>query len=54
MSDAMAAEFDTVSEWTAQVARRLGRDYLPARGVPGQRQPGRLGLADQRSRAAAR
>ncbi len=31
MSDAMAAEFDTVAEWTAQVARRLGRDYyLPA------------------------
>ena len=31
MSDAMAAEFDTVAEWTAQVALDLGRDFhLPA------------------------
>lgn len=31
MSDAMSAEFDTVAEWTAGVARELGPDfYIPA------------------------
>jgi len=31
MSDAMAAEFDTVAKWTAEVASELGPDYvLPA------------------------
>ena len=31
MTDAMEAEFDTVAEWTAQVAAELGPHYhLPA------------------------
>ena len=31
MSDAMAAEFGTVAEWTAEAAVELGQDYyIPA------------------------
>ncbi|PRC46275.1 SAM-dependent methyltransferase, partial [Mycobacterium sp. ITM-2017-0098] len=31
MSEEMSAEFDTVAEWTAEAARRLGDEFfLPA------------------------
>ncbi|MGO9550254.1 hypothetical protein [Mycobacterium sp.] len=31
MTEAMNAEFDTVAEWTAEVAEELGHDYyVPA------------------------
>ncbi|PRC55913.1 SAM-dependent methyltransferase, partial [Mycobacterium sp. ITM-2017-0098] len=33
MSEEMSAEFDTVAEWTAEAARRLGDEFfLPAAG----------------------
>lgn len=42
MTDAMEAEFDTVAEWTAQVAAELGPDYhLPA-GCRGSGSPAAL------------
>ena len=42
MTDAMEAEFDTVAEWTAQVAAELGTDYhLPA-GCRGSGSPAAL------------
>jgi SAM-dependent methyltransferase len=42
MTDAMKAEFDTVAEWTAQVAAELGPDYhLPA-GCRGSGSPAAL------------
>jgi SAM-dependent methyltransferase len=42
MTDAMEAEFDTVAEWTAQVAAELGADYhLPA-GCRGSGSPAAL------------
>ena len=37
MSEAMDAEFDTVAEWTAQVAVELGRGLPRPRGLSGER-----------------
>jgi SAM-dependent methyltransferase len=39
MSDAMDAEFDTVAEWTAQVALDLGPDYYVPAGCRGSGSP---------------
>lgn len=41
-SDAMAAEFDTVAEWTAQVAGDLGAEYAIPAGCRGSGSPGAL------------
>jgi SAM-dependent methyltransferase len=52
VSEAMEAEFDTIAEWTAQVAVGLGADYYVPAGCRGSGSPGaldwlieRLGLA---------
>ena len=42
MSEAMDAEFDTVAEWTAQVAVELGPDYYIPAGCRGSGSPGAL------------
>lgn len=42
MSDAMDAEFDTVAEWTAQVAMDLGPDYYVPAGCRGSGSPAAL------------
>lgn len=40
--DAMAAEFDTVAEWTAEAARALGADYYVPAGCRGSGGPAAL------------
>jgi SAM-dependent methyltransferase len=48
MTDAMQAEFDTVAEWTAQVAADLGPDYHVPAGCRGSGSPAALDwLIDQ-------
>ncbi len=42
MTDAMQAEFDTVAEWTAQVAADLGPDYHVPAGCRGSGSPAAL------------
>ncbi len=42
MSEAMEAEFDTVAEWTAQVARALGPEYYIPAGCRGSGSPAAL------------
>lgn len=42
MSEAMSAEFDTVAEWTAQVARDLGPEYHVPAGCRGSGSPAAL------------
>lgn len=42
MTEAMDAEFDTVAEWTAQVARDLGPDYFVPAGCRGSGNPAAL------------
>ena len=42
MDEAMEAEFDTVAEWTAQVAVYLGPDYFIPAGCRGSGQPSAL------------
>lgn len=42
MTDAMQAEFDTVAEWTAQVAADLGPDYYVPAGCRGSGSPAAL------------
>lgn len=42
MSDAMEAEFDTVAEWTAQIALDLGPDYHVPAGCRGSGSPAAL------------
>lgn len=42
MTDAMHAEFDTVAEWTAQVAADLGPDYYVPAGCRGSGSPAAL------------
>ncbi|OBJ50906.1 class I SAM-dependent methyltransferase [Mycobacterium sp. 1423905.2] len=42
MSEAMEAEFDTVAEWTAQVAVDLGTDYYVPAGCRGSGSPAAL------------
>ncbi len=42
MSEAMEAEFDTVAEWTAQVAADLGPDYHVPAGCRGSGSPAAL------------
>jgi SAM-dependent methyltransferase len=42
IDDPMAAEFDTVAEWTAQVAVDLGRDYHVPAACRGSGQPAAL------------
>lgn len=42
MTDAMQAEFDTVAEWTAQVATDLGPDYHVPAGCRGSGSPAAL------------
>ena len=42
MDEAMEAEFDTVAEWTAQVAVDLGPDYFIPAGCRGSGQPSAL------------
>ena len=52
MTDAMEAEFDTVAEWTAQVAAELGADYhLPA-GCRGSGSPAALDWLIERMQLA--
>lgn len=52
MSEAMEAEFDTVAEWTATVARDLGTDhYLPA-GCRGSGSPAALDWLIEQMRLA--
>ena len=52
-STPMDAEFDTVAEWTAEVAESLGPQYrIPA--LPGERSAGGPGLAAGGPRPAAR
>ncbi len=48
MTEAMEAEFDTVAEWTAQVAAELGPDYHVPAGCRGSGSPAALDwLIDQ-------
>ena len=54
MDEAMEAEFDTVAEWTAQVAARPGPGVLHPGGLPGQRAARGAGLAAGRLRPRAR
>ncbi|MCV7420899.1 class I SAM-dependent methyltransferase [Mycobacterium yunnanensis] len=42
MSDAMTAEFDTVAQWTAEVAADLGADYHVPAGCRGSGSPAAL------------
>ena len=42
VDDPMAAEFDTVAEWTAQVAADLGRAYFVPEACRGSGQPAAL------------
>jgi SAM-dependent methyltransferase len=42
VDDPMTAEFDTVAEWTAQVARALGPEYFIPAGCRGSGQPSAL------------
>lgn len=42
MSEAMEAEFDTIAEWTAEVAADLGRDYHEPAGCRGSGSPAAL------------
>lgn len=42
MTDAMSAEFDTVAEWTARVARNLGPDFHIPAGCRGSGNPAAL------------
>ncbi|MDG4663009.1 class I SAM-dependent methyltransferase [Mycobacterium sp. 236(2023)] len=42
MSEAMSAEFDTVAEWTAEVARDLGPDFWIPAGCRGSGNPAAL------------
>lgn len=42
VDDPMAAEFDTVAEWTAQVAEALGPEYFIPAGCRGSGQPSAL------------
>ncbi len=42
MTEAMQAEFDTVAEWTAQVAADLGHDYYVPAGCRGSGSPAAL------------
>ena len=42
MSDAMSAEFDTVAEWTADVAAELGPDHHVPAGCRGSGSPAAL------------
>ncbi len=42
MDEAMEAEFDTVAEWTAQVAIDLGPEYFIPAGCRGSGQPAAL------------
>jgi SAM-dependent methyltransferase len=42
VDDPMTAEFDTVAEWTAQVARALGPEYFIPAGCRGSGQPAAL------------
>ncbi len=42
MSEAMSAEFDTVAEWTARVARELGPEYHVPAGCRGSGSPAAL------------
>jgi ubiquinone/menaquinone biosynthesis C-methylase UbiE len=53
MDEAMEAEFDTVAEWTAQVAADLGPEYFIPAGCRGSGQPAALDwlLAGMRARA---
>jgi SAM-dependent methyltransferase len=48
MNDAMKAEFDTVAEWTADVAVDLGPDYYLPAGCRGSGSPGSLRWLIQR------
>ena len=41
MDEAMEDEFDTVAEWTAQVAADLGPEYFIPAGCRGSGQPQR-------------
>lgn len=42
MSEAMSAEFDTVAEWTAEVARDLGPEFFTPAGCRGSGNPAAL------------
>ena len=42
MTEAMQAEFDTVAEWTAQVAADLGPEYHVPAGCRGSGSPGKV------------
>ena len=42
MSEAMAAEFDTVAAWTSEVALDLGPEYLLPAACRGSASPGAL------------
>ncbi|WP_024449567.1 class I SAM-dependent methyltransferase [Mycolicibacterium iranicum] len=42
MGEAMSAEFDTVAEWTAEVARDLGPDFYTPAGCRGSGNPAAL------------
>ncbi len=51
--DAMADEFDTVAQWTAEVALDLGPGYHVPAGLPGERPARRPGLAARGAPAGA-
>jgi SAM-dependent methyltransferase len=53
MNDPMAAEFDTVAEWTALVAADLGPEYFIPAGCRGSGQPSALDWLLDRLRPAA-
>lgn len=52
MSEAMEAEFDTVAEWTAQVAAELGPDYHVPAGCRGSGSPAALDWLIEQMRLA--
>ena len=54
VGDPMAAEFDTVAEWTAQVAADLGPEYYVPAACRGSGQPVGPGLAAGRAAGRAR
>jgi SAM-dependent methyltransferase len=53
VDDPMAAEFDTVAEWTAQAAQALGPEYFIPAGCRGSGQPSALDWLLDRLRPAA-
>ncbi len=53
MTEAMEAEFDTVAEWTAQVAADLGPDYYVPAGCRGSGSPAALDWLIDQLRLAA-